>query len=151
MLLAGCILKVHNGDTKPIYPKVGYILPTRVDTLTPTFRWRSDTKAASTYDLAIWEYKFASRMKSKQPIYYKEALSQPEHKIEIPLAPYSQYIWSVRSRSGDKVSAWATYDYYAFAIVYFGWGMNLPYGFQTPDINEKKNEGVDMKTDKVKQ
>lgn len=152
MLLSGCILKVHNGDTKPIYPEVGYFnWPKRVDTLTPTFRWKVDTKAPSTYDLAIWDTQLGFRMKSGLPIYYKEALPQPEHKIEVPLAPNTLYYWSVRSRSGGKVSAWATYDYYAFAVVAFGWGTNLPYRFKTRDIDIIKDEGADMKTGQVKQ
>jgi hypothetical protein len=153
MFLSGCILKVHNGDTKPIYPEAGYFTwPVKIDSLTPTFHWRSDMKTLSTYDFAIWDDQHIGfRMKSMSPIYYKEALSQPEHKIEAPLAPNTSYLWSVRTRSGGKVSAWATYDYYAFAVVAIGWGTNLPYRFKTPDIDIIKDEGPDMKTGQVKQ
>jgi hypothetical protein len=147
VFLSGCILKVHNGDTKPIYPEVGYSnWPKTINTLTPTFRWQADTKASSTYDFAIWDEELGFRMQSKLPIYYKEALPQPEHKIEVPLAPNTSYVWSVRTRSGDKVSAWATYNYYAFAVVAIGWGTNMPYKFKTPEVDEKILESADVKT-----
>lgn len=149
VFLGGCVMKTYNGDTKPIYPTPSYmswIWPTSVDSLSPTFRWKNDSKVSSTYDFAIWDEELGFRMKSRLPIYYKEALPQPEHKIEVPLAPNTSYVWSVRSRSGDKVSAWATYNYYSFAVVAIGWGTNMLYKFKTPEVDEKILESADVKT-----
>jgi hypothetical protein len=154
VFLAGCNMRFPNGDIKPSYPDLGYTnRPAILDTLTPTFRWTSEAKAPSTYDFAIWDISpqvVGFSMASQRPIYYKEALPQPEHKIEIPLAPNTIYAWSVRTRSEGKVSAWMTYNYYYNFIIVFGNGKNWPYRFKTPEI-DIKDAGVDMKTGQAKQ
>ncbi len=153
VFLGGCVLKTYNGDTKPIYPEVGYTpRPVVIDTLTPTFRWESEAKAPSTYDFAIWDISsqvVGFNMAKQRPIYYKEALAQTEHKVEIPLAPNTVYAWSVRSRSEGKVSAWMTYNHYYNFVLVFGNGTNWPYRFKTPEI-DIKDAGVDMKTGQAK-
>jgi len=141
MFLAGCVSRIVNGDIKPIYPDHGYTnRPTIIDSLTPTFRWQSDAKAPSIYDFAIWDISpqvVGFNIQSSRPIYYKEALPQPEYKIEIPLAPNTIYAWSVRSRSGDKISAWMTFNYHAWLVVAYSHGTNWPYRFKTPEIDKK--------------
>lgn len=154
VFLGGCILKTHNGNTIPIYPEIGYTnRPAIIETLTPTFRWESEAKAPCTYDFAIWDNVdvnvTGASLGLKRPIYYKEALPQPEHKVEIPLAPNTVYAWSARSRSEGKVSAWMTYNYYFNAVLVVGWGKNWSYRFKTPEI-DIKDAGVDMKTGQAK-
>jgi hypothetical protein len=134
---AGCSLPVFHGNVKPIYPNVG-VYPTKIDSLTPTFRWQSDVNTMATYDFAIWDKGEAVghvggfSMEFRSPIYYKESLSQPEHKIEVPLAPDTIYYWSIRIRSGGKVSPWAKYDHYDWLILTSVEGKNWPYSFKTP-------------------
>jgi hypothetical protein len=135
VLLAGCHMRLTNGDIKPIYPDLGYTdRPKTIDTLTPTFRWTSEAKAPSTYDFAIWDSGevIDGNMGSKRPIYYKEALPQPEHKIEIPLAPNTVYAWSVRTRSEGKASPWMTYNSHTLVLGTYMAITNGLYRFKTP-------------------
>lgn len=119
IFLIGCSVPVYKGSVKPIYPEISDIdiMPTTVDSLTPTFRWQSDTPSACKNDFAIWDvgerihYLNHIFWPTGTLLYYKEALSQPEHTIEVPLAPDTIYCWSVRSRCGDDISDWATFDY----------------------------------------
>jgi hypothetical protein len=144
IFLAGCSLPVYKGDIRPVYPELGYgVRPTVVDSLTPTFRWQYDMTTPCTYDFAIWDvgdvtaWGTGSRMEFRPYIYYKEALTQPEHKIELPLAPDTLYYWSVRTRSGNVVSAWATHDSYIWGGVVAATAKNYPFRFRTPQTDKK--------------
>ena len=129
MFLAGCSrTSIYYGGVKPIYPDAGHdSSAVMVDSLTPTFRWQPDVNRPCTYDFAIWDHAeeirtgnplvgYRTNIEFRSYIYYKEALPLPEHKIEIPLAPSTVYYWSVRIRSGDKVSEWAYLDYLQHSI-----------------------------------
>jgi hypothetical protein len=115
IFLTGCAgAPVYKGGVKPIYPETDW--GTTVDSLTPTFRWQSDTPSPCKYDFAIWDVELIKdqyrgnirrRFGIGTLLYYKEALPLPEHTIEIPLAPDNVYYWSVRFRCEDNVSDWA--------------------------------------------
>ena len=126
---------------KPIYPPPvrgdsgGHFF--EVDSLRPTFRWESFPRPQDlrkdengllgrfqnvTYDLRIWRAQASFSPKassarqtfpepSHKPIYYRQGLPEPVHKIEEPLAPFTRYIWSVRARfevdGGTRVIPWA--------------------------------------------
>ena len=146
IFLYGCTLPAYKGGIEPIYPGVrtsGKMYET-VDTLTPTFRWKADVTSPCTYDFAIWdggkrvEVGLNAYTVAKGPaVYYKEALSKPEHTVEIPLGPDSFYFWSVRIRSDGKVSEWAYYDYDQWVGVASSKGRNWLYSFKTPKVGAK--------------
>lgn len=146
IFISGCTLPVYKGGIEPIYPGIRTVGKTyeTIDTLTPTFRWKSDVMSPHTYDFAIWdggkrvETDLNAFMIAKGPaVYYKEALSKPEHTVEIPLGPDSIYFWSVRIRSNGKVSEWATFDYYQSVGVASSKGRAWMYYFRTPKVDAK--------------
>jgi hypothetical protein len=146
IFLYGCTLPIYKGGIEPIYPGVRTVGKSyeTVESLTPTFRWKTDVTSPHTYDFAIWdggrrvELDLNVYSVAKGPaVYYKEALSKPEHTVEIPLGPDSMYFWSVRIRSNGKVSAWAYYDYHQWVGVASSKGSSWPYRFKTPKVDEK--------------
>ena len=102
---------------KPEYPGVGR--PTRyktVDSLEPVLRWKPAVEPGTTYDLVIYRAEDTRKraMKGGKPgekVYYREGLAEASHRVAPPLAPRMKYLWSVRTRQGDEVSAWSTYTY----------------------------------------
>lgn len=146
IFISGCTLPVYKGGIEPVYPGVrtmGKIYET-VESLTPTFRWKSNVTSPCTYDFAIWdggkrvETDVNAFAIAKGPaVYYKEALSKPEHTVEIPLGSDSLYFWSVRIRTDGKVSAWATFDYHQWLVLAASQGRNWMYQFKTPKADAK--------------
>lgn len=146
MVICGCTMPIYRGGIEPIYPGVRMVGKTyeTVDTLTPTFRWKSGAPSGSTYDFAIWDSGKTSvsglnafEVTKGPAVYYKEGLARPEHTVEIPLGPDSRYFWSVRIRSNGKVSGWAYYDYEQWTGVGSSSGRNWLYNFKTPKMDAK--------------
>jgi hypothetical protein len=146
IFISGCTLPTYKGGIEPIYPGVRTVGKSyeTVESLTPTFRWRSDVTSPCTYDFAIWDVGKTipaginvSEVTKGPAVYYKEALSKPEHTVEIPLGPDTLYFWSVRIRTDRNVSGWAYYDYNRWVGVASSEGRNWPYSFKTPKIDTK--------------
>lgn len=87
-----------------------------VDSLQPTFQWEpfprpaddfSDRIQYVTYELRIWT---TTQGPSGKLRYTRDGLKLPSHKLEEPLEPSIQYLWSVRARfmiDGDmRVTEW---------------------------------------------
>ena len=137
LILAGCT-SFHG--IKPIYPMVGNPnFPKQVDSLQPTFRWEPSPGPDVTYDFVIYEgikvesfWEGTKRSVGKE-VYYRQGLKEPEHKIEEPLKPETEYYWSVRIRRGDTVSEWAIYDYTLFLGTAYMKAVNHPFIFKTPE------------------
>lgn len=120
-LLVGCASGTYTYNVlKPKYPPIYTALGSsvihrqprdtgKVDSLQPTLSWFPDQTIGVKYDLVIYE-SVAAPTPGKR-IYYREGLEAAEHKVEDPLAPSKLYMWSVRTRIGDKVSVWATWDW----------------------------------------
>ena len=119
-LLAACT--TIQGVT-PTYPKVGPLdlaIPA-VDNLTPQFRWNPAGEPDVTYDFVIYEgpgkprfgeiFEFGYGMGERPGarVYYREGLTQPEHRVERPLQPGTVYYLSVRVRRGQTVSDWSRF------------------------------------------
>jgi hypothetical protein len=145
--ISGCTMPTYKGGIEPVYPGIRMLGKTyeTVETLTPTFRWKSDVTYPHTYDFAIWdggkrvETDLNAYMIAKGPaVYYKEALPKPEHTVEIPLGPDSVYFWSVRIRSNGKVSEWATFDYQQSVGLMYSKGTSWMYYFKTPKETAKQ-------------
>jgi len=151
-LLSGCTSATYKGNVRPVSPGVGAPgFADTVDSLTPTFRWKADSKAPCTddgpspcvYDFAIWDWgeQYAQGTSTVfewgPTLYRRERLTRPEHTVELPLVPDSRFLWSVRLRTGDTVSAWGTYDFTSFAVVTVVDGKNWRYPFKTPRAEAK--------------
>jgi len=87
-----------------------------VDSLQPTFQWQPFPRPADefadriqdvTYELRIWT---TTQGLSGKLRYSRDGLKLPSHKLEEPLEPSIQYLWSVRARfmiDGDlRVTEW---------------------------------------------
>lgn len=133
-LIIASACSTHRG-IKPIEPEVGHYSPTIVASLTPTFRWEPSTDADARYDFAVFEVLDSGQ--ASESIYYREALTKPEHTLEDRLKPGTNYYWSVRSRRGATVGEWATYDHKLFVPIPFGFyyhgKSSLLFPFKTPD------------------
>ena len=145
---AGCLSlpKSYNTGELPVEPPLGSTVTEfyRVtDTLQPVLRWKDVKSAAQTYDVAVWESQslpadksivgipFEHRKWGKQ-VYYAQAINRNFFKIDKPLKPDTCYHWSVRTRTGSKVSEWATFTQTALSPIGLAYAHNLPYGFITP-------------------
>ena len=111
LVSAGCY---SVSGLKPIYPEVvkshsgGVFF--EVDSLQPTFRWESFPRPQDlgknqsglvgqihnvTYELKIWRAQDGYQAK---PVYSRQRIPEPLHKIEQPLESSTNYVWSVRAR-----------------------------------------------------
>lgn len=104
-----------SGSKRYVFPfmplDVGKQPVLEVDSLTPILRWEGFPGA--TYDLVIYQAVEVERYlvpKIRMPgpkVYYREGLTDTEHKVETVLREDQLYFWSVRTRSNDVVSDWA--------------------------------------------
>jgi hypothetical protein len=125
-------------SVEPIYPKVeGPRNLPFVESLQPTLKWKPSPEAES-YDLIVYkpeqtkafgENKERNRL---MKIYYRERLTDTAHKLEEPLKPDAEYYWSVRIRSGEKVSDWSRYDHRLFLVLAWSFTTDALFGFKTP-------------------
>ncbi len=136
LVLAGCT-SFHG--IKPIYPEVGNPnFPKQVDSLQPTFRWEPSPESDVIYDFIIYagikveSFVEGTKRSVGREVYYRQGLKEPEHKIEEPLKPDTEYYWSIRARRGEKVSEWAIYDYTLFLGTAYMKAGNRPFIFKTP-------------------
>jgi hypothetical protein len=148
----GCIAFLDRHGLEPIEPAhsdamlrfwVGAESPVNVDTLQPTFRWQKSPSAGVTYDLIV--YQAVKRLTAQglnvwqhvepgKVVYSREGLLSSEHKIETPLQPENDYLWTIRTREGDKLSNWSSYSLEKYPLLSVGWYKrpNQFYYFHTP-------------------
>lgn len=78
--------------------------------LQPTMIWQPLKAERVTYELGIWR---ALGVKRGELVYHREGLTEPQHTLEAPLEPYSNYLFSVRAHYAQsdrtKVSDWSGY------------------------------------------
>ena len=101
--LMACSITRPHGVT-PISPRAK--LPTAVETLQPTFRWKPAAEGDVRYDFIILESHPYEEVVGRE-VYYREGLQEPEHTLEVSLQPDREYYWSVRVRHGQEVSEWS--------------------------------------------
>ncbi len=127
----------HSG-LKPIYPQA-MTSPVVVDSVQPTLRWKSASESNVTYDVIIYDV-IKTQVTATKPratgkvVYYREGIKESEHKIEDPLKTNTEYFWSVRFRSGEKVSDWSTWSYTFYVYGQYIEEKNVPFMFKTPEI-----------------
>ena len=155
LCLAGCSPSMTYKGLKPVYPNFPHAwragslpscIPDPVDTQL-TFEWEKAPDPGTTYDLIIRD---AIRDKKTDPladiytynrgkrIYYREGLPETRHEIETPLEPDHDYFWSVRTRKGQQVGPWATYDWKKTGWLGYGeaWATNQSFLITTRTLPE---------------
>lgn len=115
----------------PISPAVSQSGFPEESSLTPEFRWKGCSRSDVSYDLVVYEAATYSIGGALIPLYmrgnvvvYEEGLTEPRWQPSVPFRPGTRYIWSVRLRDGDTVSAWSTQSHSTFLLIYAssGWG-----------------------------
>lgn len=122
----------------PITPEVSTSGFPPVSSLSPEFRWKGCPRSEVSYDLILYEaaaYAFGGRnvpsyMRGRV-VAYAEGLKEPRWQPETPLKPDTRYIWSVRLREGETVSAWSTQSHTTFLLVYMSAGYGQWFQFRT--------------------
>jgi len=120
----------RNYVVEPLYPQAhqywqaGSALASTVSSLEPTFRWRDfpgekvlkadfqrklDGLSELRYDLRI--YRLENERRNARTILEKNNISATEFKMTQPLAPGTEYVWSVRARfvldTGERTTRWS--------------------------------------------
>lgn len=130
---------------KPIYPEATPLIegyrPQTVRSLQPTLEWEPKATKDITYDVIIWEGVKSERgwvwgLPGKE-VYYTQGIQNSTHTVGINLEPKTLYYWSVRTRTGEKVSQWSRYDATA-PLLGDRSAENVYFRFFTPSQNEKK-------------
>jgi hypothetical protein len=111
---------------------------TAIESLRPTFEWSPSTRPEVHYDLVVRQavscrgtVLFREGLRG-DVVLYEEDLSDPWFTVEEPLAPDTQYVWSVRFRQGDVVSRWSSTGHFAFFVVGFSSSIGDWFRFCTP-------------------
>jgi hypothetical protein len=108
---------------------------TTVGTLQPTFAWSPPNESGVSYDFIIsvgvdLHHGFWVPGKT---VYYRQGLTTTTHTLDQPLSPDTVYVWSVRTRSGNKTSLWAAYTDANPSLFQRGQRRyNIMYAFKTP-------------------
>jgi hypothetical protein len=127
VLLAGCWTSFHG--QRPITPGVG----DTVDTLQPTLRWEPSEEPGVTYDVRVQANLSSETFRDANDIpFLREGLREPFCKIEPALKPGREYLWAVRVRRGDEITAWSSYDRSYYALLLWGTTHGIRYSFLTP-------------------
>ena len=128
----------HQYGVAPLNPEHqtgGY---TKINTLTPTFKWRASKRPEVHYDLIVRKsVSCGGLVLFKEGLHgelvvYEEDLSQPSYKLQQRLEPNTNYIWSVRFREGDIVSTWSSTGHFTFFIIGSSWSRGDWFRFCTP-------------------
>jgi hypothetical protein len=119
----GADCKSSQHGVKPLTPEHQSGRFAVVQTLTPTFAWSPSSRTEVHYDLVIRKSvacRDAVTFKEGligDVVAYRENLSEPTHRLDEPLEPGTNYIWSVRFREGDVVSDWSSTGRFVFFVV----------------------------------
>lgn len=144
VFLAGC---TSYDLLKPVSPAVGNPRsdPEIVASLQPTLSWEQSSDVAVTYDLVIFEcikdesFWEGTKRSVGDRVYYREALQQAAHTVELPLKPGTEYYWSVRIRKGTGVSEWSHYDYTVFLLLSYSKVSGSFFRFMIPTSDHINN------------
>ena len=101
LLLSACTPRYVSG-LRPIEPDPH---STRVDSLQPTLRWetfppsdlqdpRLELARDITYEIRVYHH---SDDLARTPVYSRSGILKPEHRLQEPLRPASEYLWTVRA------------------------------------------------------
>jgi len=139
----GCAYRTYD-QLEPIEPKMERCA-SLADSLTPKFIWSKSTIPGVLYDFAVFnkptvssvDWMLGKHFVYGAPIYYREALSTNEHVVEIELNPNTAYAWSVRTRKDGRVSPWATYNCYGYAVFATATITNAYFAFITPKLGTR--------------
>jgi hypothetical protein len=102
---------------EPIYPPVDQ--NAKVESLLPTFTWKSPSQPDVAYDIVIYKEQKIPRnyfgvVQDSLPgerVLYLQGLKRPTVTLTSPLELAHSYFWSVRLRRDSVVSTWSTVGY----------------------------------------
>jgi len=82
-----------------------------IATLQPTFAWSASKDSGVVYDLVVCEGLIESHgyWIPGKTVYHREGITNTSCTIEKPLSTNTIFVWSVRTRSGNRTSKWAEY------------------------------------------
>jgi hypothetical protein len=129
----------HFGVT-PVSPKHQRGKDTMVSSLTPTFQWQGSPRPDVHYDLVVRRSLTCSgavlfsEALPGDVVLYKEDIAETSYTPEEPLPAGTSYIWSVRFREGDVVSAWSSTGHFTFFIIGFSSSHGDWFRFCTPEV-----------------
>ena len=129
LLMAGCGPSSNplqsSVGLRPIPPWHEHEFQRAAESLQPTLQWETFPRQGDfkpdktgrlpsignvTYELRIWRgdrYK----LREPEPDYWRDRLTTPNHRVEVPLAPYTIYIWMVRAwfelNGRPRVTEWS--------------------------------------------
>lgn len=123
----------------PVSPETGQSGFPESASLMPQFSWEPSSSTSVSYDFVIYEaasYALSGGMVTSymrgRMITYAEDLKEPVWRLESPLKPDTRYLWSVRLRDQETVSAWSTQGHFTFMIVAMSSGFGQWFQFKTP-------------------
>jgi len=108
---------------------------TTVRTLQPAFAWTPSKESGVSYDLIICVGIADPRgfWVPGKTAYYRQGITTTTHTLDQPLSPDTVYVWSVRTRSGNRTSRWAAYNDSNPSLFQNGRRpYNIMYPFKTP-------------------
>jgi hypothetical protein len=108
LLCSGCVGIRTFPTIEPVTFKPSLIRPGQpilVDSLTPTFKWEQDDPHDKA-DFAIWTVVGGGRV--TEMFFERFGISGSTYKLEQPLTPNGDYVWSVRISGTEQ---WATMNY----------------------------------------
>ena len=123
---------------RPLYPPHSSSTFTEVSSRTPTFRWSPSGRPGVKYDLVIYQsiscrsMTLMSERRAGCVVLYREGLDVNQFTPEEPLAPDQKYLWSVRFRDDDTVSAWSSTGHFTFFVIGFSGASGELFAFKTP-------------------
>lgn len=143
LLTSGCFTSRSYSVTSPIYPPMNFsvvgIPPDqhpKINTLEPELQWKDARKTSGqTYDLCIWRARPTGEPRESwgTVVFYHENIETNCYKVP-KLRQYTDYNWSVRLRSGQKVGRWSAFSQGgAYGPLTISQG-NVPFGFETPVV-----------------
>lgn len=148
LVSSGCAIQLPVTGLRPEYPRA-QDPPREVDSLQPEFRWESFPRPRDyeqdktgvlqridrvTYELRVW--KKTSDLEGKLT-YARQGIRKPSHKLEKPLEPSTEYLWTVRARfeidGYPRVTQWGARGSGPTSTLWSDWDIHVHgYPFETP-------------------
>jgi hypothetical protein len=128
--MAGCVS--WNRGLEPLSPSYGLFCNSKVDTLTPTLKWKSYDDISGKEDV-----RYQLEIMDGQTVFVsKDDIREPSYTIADPLESNKEYQWHVRplwtSAGKTERGQWNHRNYFFITPILFGWG-SKNYNFSTPE------------------
>ncbi len=130
LLVAGCVS--WNRGLEPINPSYGLTWGSKVDTVTPTLKWKPYDDIAGKEDI---RYQLEI-MTDQAVILSEDNLRETYYTVDTQLESHKEYQWHVRPvwtiDGKTQRGQWNHKNYFFLTPILFGWG-SKSYEFTTPE------------------